>query len=409
MYRSRSLALVVAAAVVSTTCVPARGLTTAAKPDVPAAAVAAAAPPARFDPVAEGAELADTTIPVVLVVLDGVRWQEIFGGVDPALAASHRAGPVVGARSLFPSLYAALDARGAAVGAPGYGVISASGPNFVSLPGYTEIFGGRAPVPCQDNDCAGASGPTIVDAFRDRARADSDVAVIASWAPIGRAATRARSRIVLSVGRQDVEGAPFLEDEPSTREVLDEGARADPRPGHDAFRPDRYTAELALRYLETRRPAFLFVGLGEPDEYAHEDDYRGYLASLRAADDFFGRLFAALDRMGERGRRSLVLVTADHGRARDYRDHGAGLPESARVWLLALGGPVHARGFVQAPHSRRLSDVAPTIRQVVGLPLDEAAGAGAPIFELLEQPSAPWDTSGKQAALGEAQPLFSRQ
>ena len=172
----------------------------------------------------------------------------------------------------------------------------------------------------------------------------------------------------------------YLSDDPSTRAILDEGAHADPRPGHDAFRPDRYTAELALRYLETRRPAFLFVGLGEPDEYAHEDDYRGYLASLRAADDFFGRLFAALDRMGERGRRSLVLVTADHGRGRDYRDHGAGLPESARVWLLALGGPVHARGFVQGPYARRLSDVAPTIRQVVGLPPDETAGAGTPMI-----------------------------
>ena len=222
--------------------------------------------------------------------------------------------------------------------------------------------------------------------MRDRAPSDSDVAVIASWAPIGRAATRTPSRIVLSAGRQDVTGARYLIDDPSTREVLDLGARADPRPGHDAFRPDRYTAELALRYLEARRPSFLFVGLGEPDEYAHEDDYRGYLASLRAADDFFGRLFAALDRMGERGRRSLVLVTADHGRARDYRDHGAGLPESARVWLLAIGGPVHARGFVQGPFARRLADVAPTIRQVVGLPLDQAAEAGTPLIELFEEP-----------------------
>jgi hypothetical protein len=336
---------------------------------------------------AEGADLGPMTTPVILVVLDGVRWQEMFGGVDPVLAAKHRAGPVVRARDLLPSLYAALDARGAAVGAPGYGVIAASGPNFVSMPGYTEIFEGRRPDQCQDNGCAGASEPTIVDALRDRSDSEADIAVIASWAPIGRAATLARSRIVLSVGREDVEGAPLLNDD-STRAILEEGARADPRPGHDAFRPDRYTAELALRYLETQRPAFLFVGLGEPDEYAHEDDYRGYLASLRAADDFLGRLFAVLDRMGERGRRSLVLVTADHGRGRDYRDHGARLPESARVWLMALGGPVRARGFVQAPYARRLSDVAPTIRQVVGLPLDEAAGAGTPMIELLDQAQA---------------------
>jgi hypothetical protein len=386
VHPSKGLALWAAA--LTTTCLPARGLTTATErvgantPPALRAVSSEASPPVRSGPADEGVDLAATTTPVILVVLDGVRWQEMFKGVDPVLAAKHRAGPVVGARELLPSLYAALDARGAAVGAPGYGVIAASGPNFVSMPGYTEIFGGRRPDGCQDNECAGASAPTIVDALRDLSDNDANIAVIASWAPIGRAATRAPSRIVLSVGRQDVEGAALLNDD-STRAILEEGAHADPRPGHDAFRPDRYTAELALRYLETQRPAFLFVGLGEPDEYAHEDDYRGYLASLRAADDFFGRLFAVLERMGERGRRSLVLVTADHGRGRDYRDHGARLPESARVWLMALGGPVHARGFVQTPYARRLSDVAPTIRQVVGLPPDETAGAGTPMIELL--------------------------
>lgn len=401
MHRPSTLALCLAAAL-ATTCVPAARLTTATErgdgPDRSREHSPAPPIPERegtIEPADEARELADSTTPVILVVLDGVRWQEVFGGIDPQLAATHHllgsSGPVVGARSLLPSLYAALDARGAAVGAPGYGVIAASGPNFVSLPGYTEIFGGRPPDGCHDNECAGASGPTIVDAVRDRSGSDSDVAVIASWAPIARAATRMPSRIVVSAGRQDVAGAHFLVDDPSMREVLEEGARADPRPGHDAFRPDRYTAELALRYLEARRPAFLFVGLGEPDEYAHADDYRGYLASLRAADDFFGRLFAVLDRMGGRGRRSLVLVTADHGRAHDYRDHGAGLPESARVWLLALGGPVHARGFVQGPAARRLADVAPTIRQVVGLPFDDFAGAGTPMLEIL----------------GEAQPAIS--
>ncbi len=403
MHRSSGLALWAAA--LTTTCVPNRGLTTAAETPrfEPAESAPQPRPPIHVAPAEEfaetvplgvpaGEELADTSVPVILVVLDGVRWQEVFSGVDPALAATHRAGPVCDARTLLPSLYAALDARGAAIGAPGHGLIAASGPNFVSLPGYTEIFGGRSPDRCQDNGCAGATRPTIVDAFRDRSRSDADVAVISSWAPIARAATGTSSRIVLSAGRDDVSGTQFLTEDPETRRILDEGARADPRPGHDSFRPDRYTAGIALRYLETRRPSFLFVGLGEPDEYAHDDDYRGYLAALRAADDFFGRLFATLDRMGDRGRRSLVLVTADHGRGHNYRDHGGALPESARVWLLALGGPVHARGFVEGPRPRRLADLAPTIRQVVGIPLEDSTGAGTPIVELF----------------GEAQPELAR-
>jgi hypothetical protein len=343
---------------------------------------------------------------VVLVVLDGVRWQEVFAGVDPVLAKASPAEPVVDARQLLPSLYSALAAQGAALGAPGHGhAIAASGPNFVSMPGYTEIFGGRPPDGCKDNACAGATGPTIVDEVRDRAAADSDVAVISSWEDIGRAATRAPSRIVLSAGRRVVAGERFLLDDPGTRQALEQGAHANPHPGHDEFRPDRYTGALALRYLEAKQPQLLFVGLGEPDEYAHSNDYSGYVASLRAADDFLGALFATLDHMGGAGRRTLVIVTTDHGRGRDYRHHGREFPESARVWLVAAGGPVRARGFVSAPHLRHLADIAPTIRAAVGLPSNDLARSGSPMDELLQQPYRPGDdTLSSRNGLASASP-----
>jgi hypothetical protein len=304
----------------------------------------------------------DEATPVVLVVLDGVRWQEVFGGVDGELSGERR-----DARDLLPNVYTALGTRGAILGAPGHGrTIAASGPNFVSLPGYTEIFEGRPPTKCQDNECGGARGPTIADEIRAGVARNSDVAVFASWERIGVAATREPSRIVVSAGRTDV------------RENID------PYPGYGAFRPDRYTAALALQYLDSQRPAFLFVGLGEPDEYAHRGDYAGYLASLQFADDFIGRLLASLDRMGERGRRTLVLITSDHGRARDYRDHGGQFPESARVWLAAFGGPVRARGFAAAPEPRHLADIAPTIRAALGRKPDDAQSSGMPLSELFD-------------------------
>jgi hypothetical protein len=327
----------------------------------------------------------DERTPVVLVVLDGVRWQEVFVGVDAALAGENGDRPGGDARDLLPNLYAATDTRGAIVGAPGHGrAIAASGPNFVSMPGYTEIFEGRPPDGCRDNACEGALGPTIVDEIRDRATANQDVAVFASWERIGSAATREPSRIVLSAGRSAARGASSLADDPEMQDTLERARDADPYPGSDDFRPDRYTAALALRYLDLRRPEFLFVGLGEADEYAHRGDYAGYLASLRDADRFAGQLFATLDRMGERGRRTLVLFTSDHGRARDYRDHGARFPESARVWLAAFGGPVRARGFAAAPRSRRLADVAPTIRAVLDLKPDEGPLGGTPLWELFD-------------------------
>ena len=82
---------------------------------------------------------------VILIALDGVRWQEVFGGVDPAMWASSAPSPALGERALWPRLYGLLDERGAALGAPSaHATFEASGPNYVSLPGYLEMTSGRA-------------------------------------------------------------------------------------------------------------------------------------------------------------------------------------------------------------------------------------------------------------------------
>ena len=148
-------------------------------------------------------------------------------------------------------------------------------------------------------------------------------------------------------------------------------------PGEGDYRPDALTARVALDVLATERPRFLFVGLGDADEYGHRNDYRGYLEALHASDAFLGDLFATLDRMGARGRHTTVLVTADHGRAYGFKDHGPRYPESGRVWLVAAGGDVKGHGLVAASRRHTLSDVAPTVRALLGI-----GGEGRPIPEV---------------------------
>src|ERR1019366_2621673 len=121
---------------------------------------------------------------VVLVVLDGVRWQDVFVAANT------------------PHLHAMMASRGAAIGAPGMGpVMSASGPAFVSLPGYSEIFTGRRAHGCADNDCAPARAPTIFDEAPVLGQRPGDVAVFASWERIDRAASSLPGSFVLSAGR----------------------------------------------------------------------------------------------------------------------------------------------------------------------------------------------------------------
>jgi predicted AlkP superfamily pyrophosphatase or phosphodiesterase len=275
------------------------------------------------------------------------------------------------------------------VGAPGGGTImSASGPNFVSLPGYTEILGGHPPRACDGNQCPATIRTTLADDVRAWCDSPRDVAVFSSWPDLVRVSSLHPETLVVSGGRSLRQNESILREDAVTADLLDRGAAALAWPGEYDFRPDRFTAPLATRYLEVARPRFLFLSLGEPDEYAHHGDYAEYLESLRFADDAIGAIVSALDRMGERGRNTTVFVTADHGRARDFRDHGGKWPESARSWLVAIGGGVGGHGAIEAGGERRLADIAPTARAWLGMPPDDASDAGKAIAELLPPGSA---------------------
>jgi hypothetical protein len=331
---------------------------------------------------------------VVLVVLDGARWQEIYGGVDRrrAHASGMNDALVVDAKTLMPNLHAVIESRGVALGAPGRAMVTASGPNFISLPGYTEILSGRESVGCKDNDCPPTVTPTLVDEIRSSVPAgetgelaDQEVAVISSWEPIGRVATARPGTVVLSNGRHGGNHRELLRADPATAALLDDGERSDAWPGNADYRPDRFTGAIATQYLKTHRPRFLFVGLGDTDEYGHHGDYPSYLRALTQADKVIGDIVASLDAMGEEGKKTTLVITCDHGRAADFRGHGGYAPESGRAWLVMAGGGVHPRGFLDREEITRLRDIAPTIRVLMGLPNDDVRGAGQAIAGIWEQ------------------------
>ena len=296
---------------------------------------------------------------IVLVTIDGARAIEVLDGAR------------------MPNLRR-LTERGVALGAAGAPMV-ASGPRFVSLPGYREILTGRrGGTGCTDNECPPIDEPTLLDELRGAGAPDAgDVAVVASWEIIERAASPAAASLAMSAGRHGGAARAALAVSTATRADLERGARASAWPGHGDYRPDALTATLALDVVAAAHPRVLWVALGDPDEYAHRGDRDGYLAALAAADRFLGRLAGAVGLDD-----ALFFVTADHGRAANFRDHGDA-PESSGVWLVAAGRGIPARGFVRTGELHRLADIAPTVRALVRAPADASPRAGAPIPELV--------------------------
>jgi hypothetical protein len=275
----------------------------------------------------------------------------------------------------MPAL-AALAARGVALGGSDAPMV-ASGPRYISLPGYREILTGRRDGSCRDNECPTIEEPTLLDELRAADAPDpSDVAVIASWETIARAASQAPATLALSAGRHGGAARGALAVSDAARADLDAGARASAFPGHWDYRPDALTARLALDVVAARRPRVLWIALGDADEYAHRGDRAGYLRALAAADAMLGRLVAAVGLDD-----AIFFVTADHGRAANFRDHGDA-PESAAVWLVAAGAGIAPTGFAHTRERHHLADIAPTIRALLRVGADDSPRAGRAIAAL---------------------------
>lgn len=300
---------------------------------------------------------------VVLLTTDGVRWQDVF---------SSR-----GAREL-PTLNRLSLRDGATIGAPGSNsAITASGPAYLSLPGYREMLSGHASGACQANDC---NAPTEAGLVEEMSGADpGEVAVFSSWGTVGDALTHDANAVVSA-------GKKYLLGEPELARVGLLGAWQDAQavastPGWGTYRPDTQTAALALEFLERRAPRFLFLSLGDTDEYAHQGKQEDYWRALANFDRTVAAVERKLEEYASRGERTLLIVTTDHGRADNFAEHGPKFPESSRVWLIASGSLVQARGMIESPSVRHLRDIAPTVLLASGY-APNASHEGEPLLEL---------------------------
>ncbi|MCA3016199.1 MAG: alkaline phosphatase family protein [Myxococcaceae bacterium] len=282
---------------------------------------------------------------VILVTLDGARWQDVLD----------RPGALAGPARAMPKLLEVVAKNGVALPA----TTSSSVP--LSLPGYQALAAGRRTA-CADNDCGRITHETLAEAVARRlSLPPQQVAVFASWARLAFAAS-ARDGAV----------------------TVDVPPRGPPTPGGPPWEDARWDADTASRavaHLRAHRPRLLHLALLDMDEYAHLGDAPRTVEALRRADDVIATLLEEVRRWGAEERRlTTLIVTADHGRGpgRLWTSHSA-YGASRDVFVLAAGDLV--RGGSTADVTQ--ADVRPTVERLLGLcptpgegrPIDAIAGS----------------------------------
>ncbi len=138
---------------------------------------------------------------------------------------------------------------------------------------------------------------------------------------------------------------------------------------------DALAAATAQEWLRERGPDALFVFFGETDITAHRSGPLSaeYADALHHQDGHLAGLLAAIAE--RRGEEWTVIVTTDHGHL-DTGGHGGPTAAERAVFLLVAGPGVPAGTVLD--HAR-LVDVAPTVLDRLGIPLDPGLD-GVPLF-----------------------------
>jgi type I phosphodiesterase/nucleotide pyrophosphatase len=326
------------------------------------------------------AQTAPAVTNVLFVTMDGMRWQEVFGGLQAALLTKDEGGlsggdierlkarfdaptPEQRREKLMPFLWTSLARQGQIFGDASRGSVArvTNGLRF-SYPGYNEMLTGFPDPRVDSNDRNWNPNVTVLEWLQKRPGFSGRVAAFASWELLPWILNEPRSGVPSNAA-----GGPFPDAKTDDERTMNDYSADLPRYWSEE-RFDATTGLGALEYLRTRHPRVLYVMLGETDEWAHGRRYDLYLDAAQRNDRFIRKLWEAAQAIPQYANHTALLIATDHGRGdtgKDWTDHGRDVPASERIWMAAMGPSVAGLGL-RGDGEVTQSQIAATIAALLG-------------------------------------------
>ena len=318
---------------------------------------------------------------VVLVMTDGLRWQELFHGADAALLTpdryyDHRSvddlrkqflAPTAEERRklLMPFVWGTLVPQGEMFGDRDLGSDASvtNGFNF-SYPGYSETLTGHGDPRIASNDNVPNPDETVLEWLNKQPGLEHSAAAFGAWAVINGIVNKDRCGFPVNAGYDALLMQPM-----TPRLALLNEQKADAPRVWDDEPFDAPEFATAMEYVEAKHPRVLFISLGETDDWAHSNNYGEYLLSAHRVDAYLQQLWTKLQSMPQYRGHTALIFTTDHGRGADaegWKSHGHQLPESKYIFIGLLGaGITPARPQAQAAPVTQ-SQIAATMAALLG-------------------------------------------
>jgi len=308
---------------------------------------------------------------VILVIADGVRWQEVFTGADPTLlnadlkARYWDEDPVVRRGKLFPFLWQTVASQGQIYGNQEKGSIARVTNNLsFSYPGYNEMASGVADPRIDSNEYGPNPNVTVFEWLNTRPGFAGKVEVFGTWATFADIFNGTRSRLPIRSGATLVDA----NDHSPQGALLNELYRTTTRiEGDDPY--DSFLHIVVRERLRVHRPRVMFIGYGDTDTWQHMGRYGAFLETAHSFDAYLAELWAQLQSIPTYKDQTTLIISTDHGRGSgpsEWRNHGVDQKGSDAIWIAVIGPDTKPLGERQASAVVTQSQIASTIAALVG-------------------------------------------
>ncbi|HJS13642.1 MAG TPA: alkaline phosphatase family protein [Rheinheimera sp.] len=336
---------------------------------------------------------------VVLVSIDGVRWQEVFAGADPTLYQQSqwvktpeliRAFKPGQPELLMPFLHKTVKQQGITVGDRSQGsAINVSNPYQISYPGYQELLAGFSDPSIRSNNKVANPNVTVLEWLNQQPQMQHKVAAFGSWDLFPYILNTERSGLTVNAGFMQEQGKLS-----EKQKYLNQLQAKTPSP-FASVRLDVFTQEFALEHMRLHKPKLLYIALGEADDFAHLGQYDQYLAAIHRSDQFIADLWQELQNDPYYRDQTTLLISTDHGRgeAAQWRSHGksAAVPGykgpvpqiagSEQIWLAAMGPEIPAAGLIRTTGTWQQGQMAATMAAALGFDYQAVQPKAAQAFD----------------------------
>ena len=303
--------------------------------------------------------LAGKTQNVVLIVSDGLRWQEIFTGADPTLLNDKEGGSWLGEPELrkrywredvdarrallFPFLWATVAKQGQIYGNQLKGSVAhvTNGKAF-SYPGYNEMSTGYPNDAIDSNEFGPNPNASVFEWLNKFDEFHGQIAVYGTWDAYQRIFNKSRSGLVIQTGWTLPPKAHETPRDALLRELYETTTRFDDEDVGNSF-----LQIPLLDYVKASHPRVLFVGYGETDNWAHQGRYDLVLDSAHRMDYLVHQLWDTMQAMPQYHGTTTFIITTDHGRGgglTEWKEHGIEQKGSENIWIAVLGPDTAPRG-----------------------------------------------------------------